>query len=70
MPAMLVGGLRLAQGVLAVEEGPRSDLGLHLVDAFQAGTDQLDGGDAAVANGGGGITQSERTQAHAQSIVA
>ena len=65
VPAMLVGGFGLAQGVLAIEERPRLDLPVDLVDALEAVADQLDRRDAALADVGGRIGQGERAQAHA-----
>jgi hypothetical protein len=45
--------------VLAIEEGPCIDVTIDLVDALDAVGDQLDGGEAAVANAGGRFCQAE-----------
>ena len=63
--AVIVGRLGLPQGVLAVEERP----GLRRSPStssmrFRQSRDQLDRGDAAVANVGGRFGEAERTQAH------
>ena len=59
MAAMIVGGLRLTHGVLAIQEGPGLDLGIDVIDALEAIRNQLGGRQTAVANTGGRFGEAE-----------
>ena len=50
MLTVFVGCLRLPYRMLTVEKGPGLHLPVHLLDAMQAIPDQLDRGNATLAN--------------------
>jgi len=53
--ALVIGGLRLTQRVVAVKKGPGLHVALDLRDAVEAVGHQLLGRDAAFANAGRGL---------------
>ena len=63
--AAIVGGLGLPHRVVAVEERPRLDIAIGLVDALEAVADQLRRTEPAVADSGRGLREAERIETHA-----
>ena len=63
--ATIVGNLGLPHRVVAVEERPRLDIAIDLIDALEAVADELHRTEPAVADAGRSFREPERIEAHA-----